>query len=399
MTVAVSELPEIDIFSAEYAEDPDAVVAEAREGFGLARTARGVDVLSYEALSELMRDSRMGGSMTARLNNSGIYEGPAFDLVSGNMANLEGDLHNRQRKAAAPWFKPQQAETMRGFVRTWVDERLDEHLDGDGFEFRSAVTRPLPPALFAKIIGAPEADGAVLRDFAETILLLVQGSHPEAQKDIEQASVELGDYVHKLVAAKRENLGDDLVSTLLEAEGRGEVSVEEIVYVLFTVVIGSMDTTDAQICSNLVSLADNQDQWRLLKANPDLLPFAVQELVRYNIAPMTPTVKRVNEPLDFMGIELTPDVEAWGCIFAANKDPKVFDDPRKLDFERKWTRPPLSFGVGIHSCLGRVFAILEMEEVLKSALERWEEFEVDAEWRWSPNLQVAQRIDVKFARA
>ena len=406
MAVTIDDLPYVDLYSRAFLEDPEAVVAPARDqGLGMARSDRGVEALSYDAVVDFLRDTRFVFATVAKLKDSGIVDGPAFDfLVTMLLGSTPGDsgrqMHRRQRRAAAPWFTTERADQFHRFARTWIDQVLDEHLEADEFDFWQSLAQPLPPRILCQMVGAPISDGPSIMKLAYDVVQFTRGARPEAKDTIERAAVEFHGYVLDLLELRRTQPEDDMISALLEAEARDELTASEIVSIVFTVLLGGNDTTVGQICKNLATLADRPDQWRLLKREPELLPSAIDELMRFSASVMTPSIKVVDDPsgtIEFRGLDIPPNVVAHGCTFAATKDPRVFENPQELDLTRTLPLNPVVFGYpGLHSCMGRPFAMVMMEEVLQSVLVRWDEFEVDAEFSGSPYKSVPERMLVRF---
>jgi cytochrome P450 len=396
--IKVEDLTVIDLRSDAFLADPEAAVSDARDAgeAGLARSQRGIEALSYDAFVAVSRDPRFDAGLRQRLHNVGITEGPAYELLMGNMLGLEGDAHRRHRKASVPFFRPDRVERFRQETRTWIDEWLDELRDSGEFDFHDMISQKLPTKLFASLVGAPLDDARQIVTWASEVLEFALTPEPEVRDSVEHAATDLGDYIRALIEARRQDPRDDYISALIEAESEGVISTEEIVHIAFATQIASVDTTDYQLCMNLDTLARHPDQWATLKRNPSLGKRGVDELVRFESSAMSPTVRVCHEVTEFRGVEIEPGVPVWGCAFSANKDPSVFADPRTLVLARPLSKGQLSFGIGPHACLGRLFAMMEMQEVLLSLIDKWEEFEVDSTWSGSPHVLIPDRCVVRF---
>jgi cytochrome P450 len=184
---------------------------------------------------------------------------------------------------------------------------------------------------------------------------------------------------------------------MLSYEERGQISEEEIVEAVVTFLIGSTDTTNAQICFNLEALAAHPEQWRVLKDDPDLVPNAVLECARFNPGVWTVSRSPV-EATEYQGIQLEHDDALWPLVFAANRDPAAFDEPGRFDVTRK-AKPPLNFGSGIHACVGRHITLVEQQEVVRSALARWSSFEVaESDYVGAMYSHTVSQMTINFER-
>lgn len=394
-----AELPLIYLDTEAFGQDAalaEASVAAARDRHEIVRSQRGVEVLGYHAAVELLRDTRLWAATEAKLAGFDITDGPVYDAFADNMTNVEGDVHRRQRKAVAPYFTSARAEELREDVRTWVDEWLDEQAGEDELDFKGVVGTRLPATVFCRIVGAPLSDADLVARLSEE-LLLVQAFQPSYRDIIENACVETEAYIRNLMDEKRQRPGDDLISAMLESEARGDITEHDIVEVTLTALGGSTDTTTAQMCLNLVTLAQHPDQWQLLKREPEHLPNAALELMRFNPG-MWSLMRKPREAIEFRGVEVGPDDNLFACVFSANRDPAVFDDPGRLDVTRRVPQTPLNFGTGHHHCIGRFITLLELQEVMRCVLARWSEFEVvDATWGGAPYLLTPQTFSLRFA--
>lgn len=394
------DLPEIDLESEDFQqgiERADEVISPLRDGPGIARSQRGIEPLSYELAIDLIRDPRFSMGMKSRLVLAGITEGPAFDAFTNILFNREGADHTRIRLACAPWFSARGAEKLREEVRTWVDGWLDDLADSGGFELHTEIGRPLPSMVFCRLVGAPLEDADTYARLSESALLLSGPPHPDTRRIVEEAAAETDERVRTMIAERRDEPGEDLISFMLESERRGDISENDIVNVVFNVLVGSTDTTDTQICLNLKTLSEHPDQWELLKRQPEYLPNAVLECLRYSPGVWT-VMRSPLERIEYRGIAVSPEDTLWPAVFSANRDPNAFEDPRRLDITRKFKQNPLNFGSGVHACLGRMISLLEQQEVLRAVVSRWQGFEVgDSEFTGAMYAQVVKRMHVSFA--
>ena len=224
---------------------------------------------------------------------------------------------------------------------------------------------------------------------------------------IEQAVEEFYVYARALVHARRDDPGDDLISKLIEAEEEGEkLDEEECVNLIFNVLAGGVDTTQSQLAHAVRLLAEHPDQWAALVADPSLASQAVEEAVRYE--PITPFTARIlTEEVQFRDLTLPPETIVIVCAFTGNRDLEDASDGSALDvdadtFDIRAERPrarTLTFGAGVHYCLGANLARLEMQEALTFLAARAGDLELDGEPEYEgvTGIYGLARLPVRFS--
>ncbi len=397
----IEDLPFVDLYSSEYTENPEAVLAPARDTTGIARSARGVEYLTYANANELLQASGFGPGRQGLLMSNGFKPGdPLYDTLTRTTVHLEGEPHQRQRRSVNRWFTPRKAETWRGDVRTWINDWMDEHEEAGEIDLFNAVARPLPAALVCRIIGAPMEDAPRIAGWSDDILSISTMS-PESFERVPRAGKEVNEFLAPLIAEKRKHPGDDLLSALLEAERDGDIVASEMADIILSIITGSTDTTTTQICMNLSTLLRYPDERVWLRDNPEMLSGAVLELLRFRPG-MLSTPRMMLDPTsghELPGLDDTdPDLEYHVNIESANMDPSVYDNPTELDLRREFRgRLPMNFGAGAHGCLGRVLSLIEQEEVLRACLNRWADYSVlEFQYQGAPTMHFAEKFKVAF---
>ena len=396
-------IPEIDWESEDFhsgIERAVAAVANHQGGPGIVRSQRGIEVVGYDAAAAIVRNNDFSLGMEARMNSIGIDGEATRESFLNFLFSRDGEQHLRARRACAPWFSSSSADRMRADVRSWINAWLDEATEESAdFDFLWKIANKLPATLYCLIIGAPLTDAPLIQHLSEECMLLSAPPLPGHRERLEIAALRTKNYLVELTEQRRQNPGEDLLSFLVAAEARGEIDESDILAVAFNALVGSTDTTAAQMCCNLEALANNPDQWELLRNEPDRIPHAVMELMRYNPGAWSIT-RSAKATMTYNGTELTPDVTVFPLIFAANNDPAVFENPRRLDVTRPHPKQPLNFGAGVHGCLGRMFSLLEQEEVLRATLERWESVElIESEFSGAMFFLVPRAFRVAFTPA
>jgi cytochrome P450 len=391
---AYDGLPYLDVFSEDYARDPYPLIEEVRAEGPVARSDRGLEFLEHQTCRELLADRRFNTGMRRLLGAQGITEGPLFDLFVGSLLGAEGDFHRRLRSAIMPYFGAGAVSQLREAARTHVREWLTEAAEAGECDFAEIVGRPLPAALFCHMMGAPVTDTAYVADISER-LLKVFTFQPGTGEIAEGAVRDAHAYLEVLIDERRRRPGDDLISAMVKATGDDTLTDAEIMDLAIIVLGGSTDNTNAQMCLNLLALVQHPDAWQALKQNPDLIPSAVLEGVRWKPGFLN-GFRTPDSPIEVGGLQLPPDAMINTNVLASNRDPSVYAEPHRFDIERD-ASAGLNFGHGRHFCVGRPIALVVMEESLRVVLELWSQYEVgDCEIWGSPYSLRTERVPVRF---
>ena len=360
-----------------------ALVGARRRG-PIALGQYGPEVLSYDLVRTVLRDSRFVNPQGSGLVVQGITSGPVWDLVTKLLISLEGAEHNRLRRLVARAFTPRAAERMREACVEVITELVDRQISAGRCDVVADIATPYPVPIICAMLGAPASDWQLFTGWASDITQIFGLSVREYEASILHAWTELNGYVERLIADRRSALGDDLISELIRSEDDGDrLSHAELANLTALLLIAGTDTTRNQLAAAVQVLAGHPEQWELLAQRPDLAPQAVEELMRH-----TPIV------LGAMRVA-TVDVELGGMTFpagstlivnsaAANRDPQVFTDPDRLDITRQGAAPMQTFGGGVHYCLGAHLARVEMTEALRVITARLTEVRVAGPVPWKP---------------
>ena len=372
--VKAAELPEVDVLSPEYASDPRGVLERIRSTSPMVRTQRGVEAIAYPQCQVVYRDSRLAVGQLELYKQGGI-DGTRFaETFSKNINNSEGDEHKRLRGVVGPQFTPKAVEHLRHETRTLIDTWLNEVADEDECPFMDVLADRLPSAVFCLLLGAPVGDASRVGRLSYSMTKMFLGD-PRFRDEILDAFEELETYAGELLEWRRREPADDVLSALVAAERRGETTPTDSVTMVLIILTASTDTTAGQLGHIVAALARNPEQWANLRGAPEPMAARVLEVARY--APgVWATARTAYQPLEFCGVQVEAGDQIWSNVIGGNFDPTAFDDPHRLDFEAKRKNPPLNWGLGVHFCLGRFLAALELEEVLRSLTQRWTEFEL-----------------------
>ena len=334
-----------------------------------------------------------------------VTEGPLYEQMRRNILHVNGADHTRLRSLVNPALSPRAVERYRPIMRDFLEQLLAQVLaggdraSGDGpsagaaggrhrCEFVQAFAKPYPSMAIAAVMGAPLDDAARLHHWSNWIQRQFDAVSMASEKaQIEQAVREFYEYAEALVKARRRDPADDLISKLIAAEEQGDrLSDVECINLVFNVLVGGVDTSQSQLAHAVRLLAEHPDQWQLLAADPSIAEAAVEEALRYE--PITPFTARITtEDVVWRDITFPEGTVVMVCAFTGNRDlePDAVgpDGVDAFDITAGRGRAkPLTFGAGVHYCLGANLARVELQEGLTFLSQRLSDLRLDGEPRF-----------------
>jgi len=382
--VLVSEL---DLPALEY-EDPELRgerfherMRELRREHWLASGPYGYFALDREAVEFFLRTRSAIFPGVAMAQLFGVSEGPLHEQVQRNIINVNGDDHRRLRNLVNPALTPRAVERYRPMMREYIAELFGAVADAGRCEFVSAIAKPYPSLVIAAVMGAPREDAERLQTWSNVIQRQFDPrSLIEERELLDSAVAEFYEFAGALLAERRSRPGDDLISTLLAAEADGErLSDVECVNLVLNVLVGGVDTTQSQLAQAIRLFAEHPDQWALLAAQPELAPQAVEEVLRYE--PITPFTARIMvEDVEHRGVVFPAGTIVTVSSFNANREPGEEDALGRFDITAdRGAAKPLTFGAGIHYCVGANLARAELGEALAYLPRQMGKLELDGD--------------------
>lgn len=331
----------------------------------------GPEVLSYELVRNVLRDSRFQIPPGYILAVQGITSGPLWDKVVNSLLGMEGSQHQRVRSVVSKAFTPRAVERLHATIVEVIDEIVEPISRQGHCDVVSDIARRYPAPIICALLGAPREDWQQFALWTDDIFKAF--TFPFALDDepeVMRAWGELDDYIDDMVAHRRHTLTDDLLSDLIRAEHDGDrLNAEELRGLAAALLLAGTDTTRNQVAASIDVLCDRPDQWELLRDTPDLAMAAVEETMRHS--PISNSlVRAVTEDVELAGVVFPAGTMVLANTAAANRDPAIYDDADRLDITRKGLPPILTFGAGVHYCLGANLARLEIAEALKTITGR-----------------------------
>jgi cytochrome P450 len=331
----------------------------------------GPEVLSHELVRTVLRDSRFQIPAGYILTVQGITSGPLWDKVATSLLGMDGTQHQRVRSVASKAFTPRAVERLHATIVGVIDDIVEPISRQGHCDVVTDIGVPYPVPVICALLGAPREDWEQFSLWTDTIFKAF--SFPfsvDEVPEVMRAWGELDDYVDEMVDRRRHTLTDDLLSDLIRAEHEGDrLNAEELRGLAAALLLAGTDTTRNQVAASIDVLCDHPEQWTLLRDKPDLAMPAVNETMRHS--PISSSLLRaVTEDVELAGFLFPAGTMVFANTAVANRDPAIYDDPDRFDITRERLPPILTFGAGMHFCLGANLARLEIAEALKTVTRR-----------------------------
>lgn len=315
--------------------------------------------------------------------------------------NSDPPDHTRLRALVLTAFNPRVVESMRPRIQAIVDELFDKVTPEGGMEVIGDLAWALPSTVLAELMGAPPEARPLFKNWADDILAF-QGVNKPSEPVLHAATralVEARAYLLKMIAQRRREPTDDLLSHLVTAQAEGEKLTEaELLNTGITLLGAGQETTTALIGNGLHLLLSHPDSWADLKEDPALVPTAVEEVIRYE-SPIPRQPRLMKQDAELGGKHLRAGDIVFQMLNAANRDPEHFVDPDLFDIRRKPNRH-IGFGLGPHFCVGAPLSRVEGQIVFETIIQRFPNIRlVDETPHWNPrkrNSRVLETLHVKF---
>ncbi|MFM8266883.1 MAG: cytochrome P450 [Ilumatobacteraceae bacterium] len=352
----------------------------------LVRTPLGYAVWHHADAVAILRDKRWHNAASRIPELTGVTDPRFLDRQQVSILSAEGDVHTRLRRLVAPAFSPRSAERLRPFMREVITSLVDRVAAAGRADIAVDICEPYPIPIICELLGAPKSDWQLFSRWANDVLEVFSLDLPDKLDLVLRAQDELDVYTRDLIAARRHRPADDLLTDLIAAEEAGDrLSTDELVMMVNAVIVGGTDTTRNQLGCAVALFADHPDQWRLLAERPDLTTRAVEEALRY-FGAVRGTARFASVDIEYRDVMFPAGTFMGVSIAEANRDAGVFTDPQTFDITTDTAdRPHLTFGSGIHYCLGQALARAELQEALPLLARRLPGLRLDGDITWRPD--------------
>jgi cytochrome P450 len=359
-----AELPPIAYEHALNPEEAHLLIRQARLQGPIALGPHGPEVLSYELVRTVLRDPRFRMPKGIALAMQGITSGRVWDKATKGLLSRDGADHNRLRRLVSKAFTPRSTARLKTAINGVITDLVEPVTTRGRCDVVADIARQYPIPIISGLLGAPRQDWQLFSDWADDIFKLLTWNVANDAPVIMAAFDELDAYIGDMIARRRHHLTDDLISELIRAEDNGDrLTAEELIMLAEGLLMAGTDTTRNQLAAAVQDLCDHPKQWALLAEHPELAPQAVEELMRHNPV-VFGTIRQAVEDVELDGVTVPAGTYVMVNTAAANRDPVVYDDPDRLDITREGPATMLTFGGGIHYCLGAHLARAELAEAL-----------------------------------
>jgi cytochrome P450 len=358
------DLPEFDL--TVFTLTRSQIVARIREARTqhpwLARNPLGFNITSYEHTVGVLRDRRFHSAISL------IPQMQGLDMQLNDRPSIlstEGDVHDRLRRLVAPAFTPKAADRLRPYMRQVITELVDAALPSGRVDMIADVCEPYPIPVICELLGAPKHDWRLFSAWATDLLRIFNNNLAVDLPIILDARNELTSYIQQLVEEHRQSPREDLLSDMIAIEEAGDrLSTMELVTMAEAVLVAGTDTTRNQLACIMALFAEHPDQWELLVIDPTLAARAVEEGMRY-LGAIRGTVRVASEDIEYNDVFFAKGTLVFPSFLGANFEADRFPSPDTFDITKVPARSPhLTFGSGIHHCLGAWLARAELQEAL-----------------------------------
>jgi cytochrome P450 len=353
-------------------EDPYPRYARLREISPIVRAQDGALVVTgYADCTTVVRDGRLmhlPPDMLAFIGFPDWREHPALLQLFTSMLTLNPPDHTRLRRLVSSAFTARRVQALRPAIERMVDDLLDR-MNGE-VDFIESFAFPLPVNVIGELLGVPAAERAQFQSLVRDWTQILEVITPEVLSRADPAAATIRDYLAELVEERRRHPADDLLTALVQAQAADDkLTDEEVLSNAALLFAAGFETTTNLLANGIAALLAHPAQFKLLAERPELAQPAVEELLRFD-SPVQLSSRVVTEPIELAGVTVAEGERVVAYLGAANRDPARFAEPDELRLDRT-DNAPLSFGGGIHYCLGAPLARLEAQIALPALARRF----------------------------
>ncbi|MEO1289819.1 MAG: cytochrome P450 [Chloroflexota bacterium] len=327
----------------------------------------------YADVNALLRDKRLGREpLPSTIQSPPARYQPFYEMQANSLMEREPPVHTRLKSLVHKAFTPRTVQQLKQRIHDMSHTLLDKA--GNQFDVLEAFAVPLSVTVIAELLGVPESERHPLRGWSHDIVQMYeiggQSSDVVAMRSV-QAVEEFSDYLRDLIARKRAHPQEDLLTALVQAEEQGnKLSEAELIATCILILNAGHEATVNVLGNGLYALLKHPESMRKLRQHSDLLPTVIEEMMRYD-TPLPMFRRWLYDDVELHSITMKKGQEVALFLASANHDPAEFEHPEQFNITRQHN-PHLSFGMGIHYCLGAPLARLELQIALHALLDRTE---------------------------
>ena len=401
---------QVNIVGPQFKANPFPLLAELRTSQPVYRTTLPDKtpvwlVTRYEDVAALLRDERFvknrRTAMTAEQLRKMPWVPPMFRPLERNMLDLDPPDHTRLRALVHKAFTPSLIGQMRDRIQTLADELLERVAHKREMDLINDYALPLPMTIITEILGVPTTDRNKFHKWSQAVVSLTS---PKAKLRVIPSVWMFIRYLRRFFRVRRRDPRDDLATALIQAEEAGDkLSEDELLAMVFLLLIAGHETTVNLIGTGMLALLEHPDKMEKLRQNPAMIKTAIEEFLRFSSPVFMSTERYAREDLNIQGVTIPRGGMTLGVIGSANRDEAVFENADALDITREPNKH-LSFGQGIHFCVGAPLARLEGQIAINTLLRRMPDLHPSVatdslRWRPSMFLRGLESLPVSFGGA
>ena len=387
MAISINELdiPQVDFDFVGSQAERDQLASIAQDSW-IAKGLFAYPIFNYEDCLAILRDRRWHSAAALAAIAFGVDDPRLSENRQPSILSSEGEVHTRLRRLVAPSFSPRAADHLRPFMREVMNSLIDPIVAQGHCDLAVDICEHYPIPIICELLGAPKSDWQFFSRVAEDVLRIFDANNANEIDLILAAQADLDAYVRQLISERRSSPADDLITSLIAAEEAGDkLSENELVSMVEAVIIGGTDTTRNQLGCSVALFAEHPEQWKLLAERPELAGKAVEETMRY-FGAVRSTGRFASEDIEYKGVLFPKGTLVVPSLVLANRDSAVFNEPNTFDITREPAgQPQMTFGAGIHYCLGAALARAEQQEALPLLAQRLPNLRINGDVIWKPS--------------
>ena len=387
MAISINELdiPQVEFDFVGSQAERDQLASIAQDSW-IAKGLFAYPIFNYEDCLAILRDRRWHSAAALAAIAFGVDDPRLSENRQPSILSSEGEVHTRLRRLVAPSFSPRAADHLRPFMREVMNSLIDPIVAQGHCDLAVDICEHYPIPIICELLGAPKSDWQFFSRVAEDVLRIFDANNADEIDLILAAQADLDAYVRQLISERRSSPADDLITSLIAAEEAGDkLNENELVSMVEAVIIGGTDTTRNQLGCSVALFAEHPEQWKLLAERPELAGKAVEETMRY-FGAVRSTGRFASEDIEYKGVLFPKGTLVVPSLVLANRDSAVFNEPNTFDITREPAgQPQMTFGAGIHYCLGAALARAEQQEALPLLAQRLPNLRINGDVIWKPS--------------